>query len=57
MESFNNAYNMFRQVASLRSQSIRLQLDGQLGTVYEEQIPEARVDASGIDVMVMSGIL
>ena len=56
-ETFNDAYNMFRQVASLRAQSIRLQLDGELSTVYEEQIPESRVEASGINVMVMSRII
>ena len=46
-----------RQVASLRAQSIRLQLDGQLSAVYEDQVPESRVDASDVDVMDMSRIV
>ena len=56
-EAFNNAYNIFRQVASLRAQSVRLQLDGQLSAVYEEQLPESRVDAFGINVMDMSRLV
>ncbi|MCR5048122.1 MAG: hypothetical protein K6A37_04085 [Saccharofermentans sp.] len=55
-DAFDNAYNTFRQVASLRAQSIRLQLDGQLSAVYEDQVPESRVDASDVDVMDMSRI-
>ena len=31
-----------------RAQSIRLQLDGTLATVYEEQIEEDRIDASSM---------
>ena len=56
-DAFDTAYNTFRQVASLRAQSIRLQLDGQLSAVYEDQVPESRVDASDVDVMDMSGIV
>lgn len=56
-DAFDTAYNTFRQVASLRAQSIRLQLDGQLSAVYEDQVPESRVDASDVDVMDMSRIV
>ena len=56
-DAFDTAYNTFRQVASLRAQSIRLQLDGQLSAVYEDQVPESRIDASYVDVMDMSRIV
>ncbi len=48
MDEFNEGYEMFRNTAGLRAQSIRLQLDGTLATVYEEQIEEDRVDASSV---------
>lgn len=48
VDEFNEGYEMFRNTAGLRARSIRLQLDGALATVYEEQIEEDRVDASSV---------
>ena len=44
------AVNSLKEFCQYRTQSIRLQLDGKLSTITENQITENKVDASNIDL-------
>lgn len=49
-EEFTTAYETLRQIVLLRAESIRLQLEGELSSVTEQQLESARVDASSISI-------
>ena len=52
-EEFTTAYETLKETCMLRAQSIRLQLDGKLSTVSNEQDAESQVDASSISIKAM----
>ena len=49
----DSGYQMLLKFTNLRTQSIRKQLNGELSKITDEQIDEARVDCSSLDITVM----
>ena len=53
VEEFESAYETLKEFCLLRSESIRLQLNGELATITTEQNEENMVDASQINIQDM----
>lgn len=54
-EAFHEAYDLYREISLLRAGSIRLQLNGELSSVTDDQSDEDRIDAAYIDVSILKG--
>jgi hypothetical protein len=57
-EQYTQAVDMLKKVGNARAESIRKQLNGEIGSTYSEQIanPEAYVDTEDIDFLLMGNL-